>query len=67
MSGNLRFVPLGSPPGKHDHVDILLAQQILAFRRPTPLWTCSLAADGEPPPALLTVMGISRWRRRIYV
>ena len=34
MSGNLRFVPPGLPPEKHDHVDLVLPTQILRFADP---------------------------------
>lgn len=34
MSGNLRFVPLGTPPEKHDHFDLLLPGQILRLADP---------------------------------
>jgi formamidopyrimidine-DNA glycosylase len=34
MSGNLRFVPLDEPPGKHDHFDLVLSGQILRFADP---------------------------------
>lgn len=34
MSGNLRFVPHDLPPAKHDHFDLVLADQILRFADP---------------------------------
>ncbi len=34
MSGNLRFVPRGLPPEKHDHFDLVLGQQILRLADP---------------------------------
>jgi len=35
MSGSLRLVAAGSPPGKHDHVDLLLSTgQLLRFQDP---------------------------------
>lgn len=34
MSGNLRFVPCGLPPEKHDHFELVLAGQILRFADP---------------------------------
>ncbi|RNC73283.1 MAG: bifunctional DNA-formamidopyrimidine glycosylase/DNA-(apurinic or apyrimidinic site) lyase [Desulfuromonadales bacterium] len=44
MSGTLRIVPAGTPPGKHDHLDIVLANGTsLRFRDPRKfglvLWT----------------------------
>jgi formamidopyrimidine-DNA glycosylase len=53
MSGSLRLVPAGTPPGKHDHIDIALAEgeagpsRVLRLRDPrrfgAMLWT------REPP------------------
>lgn len=34
MSGSLRVMPAGSPPQKHDHLDLLLGDQVLRFRDP---------------------------------
>ena len=34
MSGNLRFVDLGEPPGKHDHFDLQLASHVLRLADP---------------------------------
>lgn len=34
MSGNLRFVPHGTPVGKHDHFDLVLPGQILRLADP---------------------------------
>jgi formamidopyrimidine-DNA glycosylase len=34
MSGNLRFVPPGLQPARHDHFDLVLATQILRFADP---------------------------------
>lgn len=34
MSGNLRFVPPDLPPAKHDHFDLVLADQILRLADP---------------------------------
>lgn len=34
MSGSLRFVAPGTPPEKHDHVDIVLGQTVLRYRDP---------------------------------
>lgn len=61
MSGNLRFVPPGTPPGRHDHVDLVLPGQILRLADPRRfglvLW------QPGPPDAvythpLLAVLGI---------
>jgi formamidopyrimidine-DNA glycosylase len=43
MSGSLRLLPAGTPPGRHDHVDLQLAGQVLRLRDPrrfgAVLWT----------------------------
>jgi formamidopyrimidine-DNA glycosylase len=59
MSGNLRFVPPGTPPGKHDHVDILLAKQILRYGDPR-RFGLMLWQPGEHPEQhpLIAVMGM---------
>lgn len=47
MSGSLRLVDAGTPPGRHDHVDIGLGRRLLRLRDPrrfgAVLWT-----TGEP-------------------
>ena len=43
MSGSLRLVPSGAPPGKHDHVDLVFGGRALRLRDPrrfgAVLWT----------------------------
>jgi len=43
MSGSLRLVPPGTPAGKHDHVDLVFASQVLRLHDPrrfgAVLWT----------------------------
>ena len=34
MSGSLRVLPPGTPPGKHDHFDLLLGDRLLRLRDP---------------------------------
>lgn len=34
MSGSMRMVPTGTPPGTHDHVDICFGQQTLRYHDP---------------------------------
>ena len=58
MSGNLRFVPQGTPPEKHDHVDLIFERQILRFADPRRFGVLLWQAAGEPPHALLAVLGI---------
>jgi len=51
MSGSLRLVDAGTPPGRHDHVDIALGSRVLRLRDPrrfgAVLWTS--APPGEHP------------------
>ncbi len=58
MSGSLRIVPTGSPPAKHDHVDLHFGESTLRLRDPRRfglvLW---LDADAATP-AMLTRLGI---------
>jgi formamidopyrimidine-DNA glycosylase len=58
MSGNLRFVPPATPPGKHDHVDIVFAGQILRFADPRRFGVVLWQAAGAAPHPLLAVLGI---------
>jgi formamidopyrimidine-DNA glycosylase len=59
MSGNLRFVALDTPPGKHDHVDLVLDEQILRFGDPrrfgTLIWQPGSNPEAHP---LLAGMGV---------
>jgi len=58
MSGNLRFVPQGTAPEKHDHVDLIFARQTLRFSDPRRFGVVHWQAAGEAPHALLAVLGI---------
>ncbi len=58
MSGNLRFVPFDTPPGKHDHVDIVFTGKILRFADPRRFGVVLWQAAGEAPHPLLAVLGI---------
>jgi formamidopyrimidine-DNA glycosylase len=58
MSGNLRFVPLGTPPGRHDHVDLLFARQILRLADPRRFGAVIWQRAGDLPHPLLAVLGI---------
>ncbi|MGV0975339.1 MAG: bifunctional DNA-formamidopyrimidine glycosylase/DNA-(apurinic or apyrimidinic site) lyase [Azonexus sp.] len=58
MSGNLRFVPQGTAPEKHDHVDLIFVRQILRFSDPRRFGVVHWQAAGEAPHALLAVLGI---------
>ena len=63
MSGSLRVLPPGTPPGKHDHFDLLLGDRVLRLRDPrrfgAVLWT-SGATDAHPLLAHLGVEPLSR-------
>ncbi len=58
MSGNLRILPAGAPPGRHDHFDLQLEDKILRLRDPrrfgSVLWWRG-PADGHP---LLAGLGV---------
>lgn len=61
MSGNLRFVAHGTPVEKHDHFDLVLADQILRFADPRRFgvidWRSGeVAAVAQHP--LLAVLGV---------
>lgn len=59
MSGNLRFAPLGTPAGKHDHIDITLEKLILRYGDPR-RFGLMLWHDGDNPERhpLLARMGL---------
>jgi formamidopyrimidine-DNA glycosylase len=63
MSGSLRLLPPGTPPGKHDHFDLLLGDRVLRLRDPrrfgAVLWTTE-AVDAHPLLAHLGVEPLSR-------
>ena len=58
MSGNLRFVPPGTPPGRHDHVDLRFTRQILRLADPRRFGAVIWQRAGDPPHPLLAVLGI---------
>src|ERR1700682_3706742 len=63
MSGSLRVLPRDTPPGKHDHFDLLLGDRLLRLRDPrrfgAVLWTAGRPAD-HPLIAHLGVEPLSR-------
>jgi formamidopyrimidine-DNA glycosylase len=63
MSGSLRVLPPGTPPGKHDHFDLALGDRILRLRDPrrfgAVLWTAS-GIDQHPLLVHLGVEPLSR-------
>ena len=58
MTGSLRFVPPGTPAGRHDHVDLLFASHVLRFSDPRRFGVVLWQASGEPAHPLLAVLGI---------
>ncbi len=58
MSGNLRFVAPETPVGKHDHVDLLFARQVLRFSDPRRFGVVLWQAADAPPHPLLAVLGL---------
>lgn len=58
MSGSLRFVPPGTPAERHDHVDLLLARQVLRFSDPRRFGVVLWQPEGAPESPLLSVLGI---------
>lgn len=65
MSGSLRVVARGEPPGKHDHVDIALGAQALRLRDPrrfgAVLWTAGPPAQHR----LLRHLGVEPLSRQL--
>jgi formamidopyrimidine-DNA glycosylase len=59
MSGSLRLVPVGAPPQKHDHVDLVFPGTILRFRDPRRFGSLSwhAGADVERHPSI-AVLGM---------
>jgi len=58
MSGNLRFVAPETPVGKHDHVDLLFARQVLRFSDPRRFGLVLWQAADAPAHPLLAVLGL---------
>ena len=65
MSGSLRLVAPGTPPGKHDHLDFSLGEQLLRLRDPrrfgAVLWT-DAAPESHP---LLRNLGLEPLSRSL--
>ena len=58
MSGSLRLVAAGTPPGKHDHVDIAFGQQLLRLRDPRRFGAVLWTADPPEAHPLLRHLGV---------
>jgi formamidopyrimidine-DNA glycosylase len=48
MSGALRLVPLGTPPGKHDHVDLQLSSGLVLRLQDPRKFGALLSVSGDP-------------------
>ena len=63
MSGSLRVIAPGTPPGKHDHFDLILGDRVLRLRDPrrfgAVLWANG-AAEAHPLLAHLGIEPLSR-------
>ncbi len=65
MSGSLRVLPSGTPPGKHDHFDLLLGDRLLRLRDPR-RFGAVLWSTGEPRAhPLLAHLGIEPLTRAL--
>ena len=58
MSGSLRFVPPGTPAGRHDHVDLLFADHVLRFSDPRRFGVVLWQPAGAAEHPLLAVLGV---------
>ncbi len=58
MSGSLRLIPTGTPPEKHDHVDLDFASIVLRLRDPRRFGAILWLPAGSPEHPLLAVLGI---------
>jgi formamidopyrimidine-DNA glycosylase len=57
MSGSLRIVTPSTPPGKHDHVDMVFDEYILRFNDPRRFGACIFTEDFKNHP-LLKKLGV---------
>ncbi|MCB1887944.1 MAG: bifunctional DNA-formamidopyrimidine glycosylase/DNA-(apurinic or apyrimidinic site) lyase [Rhodocyclaceae bacterium] len=58
MSGSLRIEPAATPPGRHDHVDIVMGTQTLRYRDPRRFGLVTWFAPQDGPPAQYRNLGI---------
>lgn len=58
MSGSLRFVASGTPPGKHDHADFLFGERVLRFTDPRRFGALLWLEDDPSQHPLLASLGI---------
>ena len=65
MSGSLRVLPPGTPPGKHDHFDLALGDRILRLRDPRRFGAVLWTASGIEAHPLLVHLGIEPLSRAL--
>jgi len=65
MSGSLRVLPPGTPPGKHDHFDLLLGDRLLRLRDPRRFGAVLWAAGDVDAHPLLAHLGIEPLSRAL--
>ncbi len=58
MSGSLRLVPAGEPPGKHDHLDLVFGRQALRLRDPRRFGAVLWVNDDASAHPLIAPLGI---------
>src|SRR5215207_10845647 len=58
MSGSLRVLPPGTPPGKHDHFDLVLGDRLLRLRDPRRFGAVVWAPGDASQHKLLAHLGI---------
>ena len=65
MSGSLRVLPPGTPPGKHDHFDLLLGDRLLRLRDPRRFGAVLWAAGDVDAHPLLAHLGVEPLSRAL--
>ncbi len=58
MSGSLRLVPAGEPPGRHDHLDLVFGAKALRLRDPRRFGAVLWAKDDASAHPLIAPLGI---------
>lgn len=65
MSGSLRLIPPGTPPEKHDHLDLAFGDRVLRFRDPRRFGAVLWAPSAAGPHRLLAGLGVEPLSRRL--
>src|ERR671922_1466072 len=65
MSGSLRLLPPGTPPGKHDHFDLLLGDRVLRLRDPRRFGAVLWSAGDVSAHPLLAHLGVEPLSRSL--